>query len=177
MRKSRKVRADAPFNANKRPSKSMDFRTPKKAFDDVMDCYPVQFRGRLLDSDASRQQNRDRIAAELFAIIPVYDELPPKDRTRKRGQGTLAAKGTAVRNPTAPSMTDFKVDVETQIRKVIKNRKHMVAFIVRYILGVETLNKSQQHLFARYEQQLGRLFIRAKIWPVNRYFISIREKQ
>lgn len=174
MKKARSGKHNPPFNTKNRP---IDYRIPKKAFDDVMDCYPVQFQGSLLGSDTSRQQNRDRIAAELFAVIPVYDQLPPKDRTRKRGQGTLAAKGTAVRNPTAPTMIDFKIDVEAQIRKVIRNRKHIVAFIVRYILGVETLNKSQQHLFARYEQQLGRLFIKAKIWPVNRYFISIREKQ
>ena len=103
-----------------------------------------------------------------------YDEAPKKD-AKGKAQGVVAAKGTPVRNPTAPSMTDFKIDVEKQVRKVIRTHAHMVKFIKRYIFDIEDLTKDEQHLFADFEQRIGRLFIRAKIHPLGKYLVSIRK--
>lgn len=161
----------------KKAKKPTDYAAPKKAFDDVMSHYPAEIPLGLLDNELSRQLSRDRIAAEAEKIVAFYNEAPVKDAKRKRGQGTIAAKGTAVRNPTAPTMIDFKVDVEKRIRQVIQNPNHMTAFIIRYIFGIEKLTKEEQHLFARYEQQIGMRFIRAGIYPLNKYFVSIREKR
>ena len=92
-----------------------------------------------------------------------------------KAQGVVAAKGTSVKNPTAPSMTDFKIDVEKQVRKVIRTHAHMVTFIKRYIFDIEDLTKDEQQLFAGFEQRIGRLFIQTKIYPLGKYLISIRK--
>lgn len=159
------------------PKKDEDFRTPKKAFDDVMKRWEPEIHVDLFGTEETRSAARMRIDVERFKHIPFYTELPKKDPSKKRGQGTVAAKGTPVKNPTAPNITDFHIDVDKQVRKVIRNRKHLVLFYMRYVFGMETLSKEEQHLFARYEQQIGRLFMRAKIWPLSKYLVSIREEK
>ena len=166
-----------PFNSKNRPPKTAkkiaDFRTPKKAFDEVMDAYDcLEQTSGMLDTMTSRQASRVKIAAERDMAIDFYSELPKG----KKGKGGLA-RGTAVRNPTTPTMLDFKCDVDAQVSKIIHNPSHMVKFIHRYVFGEECLTRDEQHVFARYEQQLGRLFCRFHIWPVSKYFISVREKR
>lgn len=171
-------RKQTPFNAKDRPvAQEPDFRTPKKAFDEVMDYWQPEVHVDAFGSVQARNDDRVRIDVDRFRRIAFYEEVPKKDPTKKRGQGTVAAKGTPVKNPTAPSYSDFKIDVEKQIRKVIRNRKHLVTFYLRYVFEAAKLTKAEQHLFARYEQQIGRLFMRAKIWPLSKYRVSIREEK
>jgi len=160
-----------------KPKKDEDFRTPKRAFDQVMAAYPENLlQGSLLDNEASRQYSRLKIAAERDLCVAFFNELPPKEKG-KSAKG-LAEKGTAVRNPTAPTLLDLKCDADAQIKKIIHNADHIVKFIRRYLLGEEEcLTRDEQHLFARYEQQIGKLFIRFHIWPVSKYLICIREKR
>lgn len=172
------MKKSTPFNAGNRPvAKDPDYRTPKKAFDDVMAHYEPEVHIDLFGSEQSRAEDRIRIDIERYKHIPYYEEVPKKDPSKKRGQGTLAAKGTPVKNLTAPTYSDFKIDVEKQIRKIIRNRKHLVAFYKRYVFDMEVLSKAEQHLFSRYEQQIGRLFMRANIWPLSKYLVAIREEK
>ena len=80
-------------------------------------------------------------------------------------------------NPANPTIVDFRCDVEEQVKKVIKNKKHLTEFVIRYSMGLERLSKDAQHLFARYEQRIGRLFINEGIWPLGAYFITERKKR
>lgn len=169
-----------PVPLNSRPArkqrKEPDYFLPKKAFDQVMEHYPVESRVDLFGSETERKRDRRRIKSDLtraFTYI-FYDETPKKDKKGK-AQGVIAAKGTPVKNITAPTVQDFKIDVEREVRKVIKTAKHKAMFIKRYLYGIEELSKEQQHLFSRFEQQIGNLFIRAKIYPLGTYFVSIRK--
>jgi hypothetical protein len=156
-----------------------DYARPAKAFRDVMDAYaslPSPQRFSPVTSDADRGASRLRIAQELAQSLPFYTELPTKGKGR-RGQGTLAAKGTPIKNPTAPTFTDFKIDVDKVIWSVVKSHQHRVEFILRYVLGEERLTKEQQHLFAKYEQNIGRLFMKRGLFPVRTYMISVRDKR
>ena len=156
----------------------VDYYIPKRAFDTVMDHFPSESRINLFGSASERQRDRERIAADLqrpFTFV-FYDEKPKKDK-KGRAQGVVAAKGTPVKNTAAPSIQDFKVDVEREIIKVIKTPKHQALFVKRYLYGLEILSKEDQHLFARFEQQIGSRFIRAKIYPLGAYFISIRKEK
>lgn len=118
---------------------NQDYRTPKLAFDNVM------------------QQ---------------YANAGPSVRAVNMAGGS---GGSA--NPANPTVVDFRCDVEKQVKKVIKNKKHLTEFVIRYSIGLEKLTKAEQHLFARYEQRLGRLFINEGIWPMSAYFITMRKKK
>jgi hypothetical protein len=170
-----KNRIHTPFNAKNRAVKNEpDYYTPKRAFDQIMEHYPAESHVNLFGSEDARKADRTRIKADLKLTYDFYDAKPVKDRKGK-AQGVIAAKGTPVKNPTAPSMTDFKIDVEKQVRKVIRTHDHMVKFIKRYIFDIEDLTKEEQHLFSGFEQRIGRLFIQAKIYPLGKYLISIRK--
>ena len=169
------MKKTTPFNAKNRPQKKdVDYYTPKKAFDSVIAHYPAESHVDLFGSEAARAADRARIKADLKIVYDFYDAQPVKNKKGK-AQGVVAAKGTPVKNPTAPSMTDFKIDVEKQVRKVIRTHAHMVTFIKRYIFDIEDLTKDEQHLFAGFEQRIGRLFIQAKIYPLGKYLTSIRK--
>ena len=105
-------------------------------------------------------------------VIAYYSELPETMHAQDYG----AASGGS-RNPASPSVSDFKCDVEEQIQKVVKSSKHLTEFIIRYKIGLERLSKDDQKVFNRYEQKLGRLFIKTGLYPLRKYFISIREKR
>jgi hypothetical protein len=169
-----KNRSNVPFNAKNREKKEPDYFTPKKAFDQIMEHYPAESHVDLFGSEAERRADRVRIKSDLKVYYEFYDQAPRKDKKGK-AQGVVAAKGTPVKNPTAPSMTDFKIDVEKQVRKVIQTHQHMVMFIKRYIFDIEDMTKDEQHLFSGFEQRIGRLFIQAKIYPLDKYRISIRK--
>jgi hypothetical protein len=170
-----KNRANIPFNAkNRAVKKEPDYYTPKKAFDQIMEHYPMEAHVDLFGSEAERAADRMRIERDLRIVYDFYEQAPKKDKKGK-AQGVVAAKGTPVKNPTAPSMTDFKIDVEKQVRKVIRTHEHMVKFIKRYIFDIEDLTKEEQYLFSGFEQRIGRLFIQAKIYPLGKYLISIRK--
>lgn len=155
--------------------KEVDYFTPKRAFDQIMEHYPAESHVDLFGSEAERSADRARIKADLKIVYDFYDAQPVKNKKGK-AQGVIAAKGTPeAQNPAAPSMSDFKIDVEKQVRKVIRTHAHMVTFIKRYIFDIEDLTKDEQQLFAGFEQRIGRLFIQAKIYPLGKYLISIRK--
>lgn len=170
-----KNRIHTPFNAKSRAAKKeVDYFLPKKAFDQIMEHYPMEAHVNLFGSEIERKQDRRRIKADLKIRYEFYEQAPRKN-AKGKAQGVVAAKGMPVKNPTAPTMTDFKIDVERQIRKVIRTHDDMVKFIKRYVFQVEELTKDEQHRFAGFEQRIGTLFIRAKIYPLGKYLISIRK--
>ena len=184
------MKRSAPFNAKNRPTsskitrkqiegrekKKVDYYTPKKAFDQVMEHFPMDLPIDLFGSELARQLDRTRIEADLPLVIQFYREQPKKT-AKGKAQGIVAPKGTPVKNWTAPNVQDFKVDVEKQIKLVIKDAKDMCKFVRRYIFGLEELSTEEQHKFARYEQQIGTRFIRARIYPLGKYFVSIRTER
>lgn len=170
-----KNRLNAPFNAkNRAPKEEPDYYTPKKAFDQIMEHYPMEAHVDLFGSETERKADRKRIKADLRITYDFYNEKPKKD-AKGKAQGVVAAKGTPVKNTTAPTISDFKIDVDKQIRKVIRTHEDMVTFIKRYVFGIEDLSKDEQYRFAGYEQRIGSLFIRNKIYPLGKYLISIRK--
>lgn len=76
-------------------------------------------------------------------------------------------------NPAAPSILDFICDVDQTIKIVIDNKNILQKFFETYIIGNDTLDKSEKNSF---EQRIGRLFITRGIWPVRKYFFTIRKK-
>ena len=170
---------------NKKKHINIDYARPKRAFDEVIACYTAD-TGRpelvLPDTDeraAYRIQHRARIASEwehkiAFYIVPRAKKLS-KGAKRPKSQAGVAPKGRAVKNPQAPNLIDQKVDIEHIILTVITNPCHLAQFVERYILGDEKLTKAEQHVFAMYEQRIGRLFIERRLWPVRSYFNLIRE--
>jgi hypothetical protein len=171
-----KNRVNAPFNAKNRPVKEPDYYLPKLAFDRVMEHYPAEAHIDLFGSEEERKRDRARIKADLKLVYEFYQEEPKKN-TKGKAQGVVAAKGTPVQNPTAPTMSDFKMDVEKQVRRVIKTHADMVTFIKRYIFDIEDLSKEEQYRWAGIEQRIGQLFIRAKMYPLSKYKISIRKEK
>lgn len=163
-----------PFNAKNRPTKEPDYYTPKMAFDRVMEHYPPESHVNLFGSEDERKRDRRRIKADLKLVYEFYQEEPRKN-AKGKAQGIVAAKGTPVTNPTAPTLSDFKIDVEKQVRKVIKTHKDMVQFIKRYIFDIEDLSKEEQIRWAGIEQRIGTNFIRAKMYPLSKYKVSIRK--
>lgn len=123
----------------KKKFENQDYRTPKLAFDQVMEQYA-------------------QAAPSVRAV-------------------NMAGSSGGSANPANPTIVDFRVDVEEQVKKVIKNKKHLTEFIVRYGAGVERLSTADQHLFARYEQRLGRLFLDVGLHPLGSYFITQRKQR
>ena len=76
-------------------------------------------------------------------------------------------------NPAAPSVIDFICDVEKAIESIIENKKVLQNFFETYIMGNDSLSKSQKN---RFEQRIGRIFITRNIWPVRKYFFALRKK-
>lgn len=170
-----KNRLNTPHNAkNRPPKKDPDYFTPKKAFDQVMEHYPMDAHVDLFGSEAERKRDRRRIKADLKLLYEFYEQAPVRSKKGK-AQGIVAPKGIPTNNPTAPTLSDFKIDVMKCIRKVIRTHEDMVTFIKRYIFDIEELTKEEQYLWAGYEQRIGQLFIRAKIYPLHLYQISIRK--
>ena len=168
----------SPSRPARKQRRDVDYFLPKKAFDQVMEHYPVDSRVSLFGTDAERKRDRRRIKSDLSlrSTYTFYNEAPKKNKKGK-AQGIIAAKGIPVKNTTAPSIQDFRVDVEREVRKVIKTAKHKAIFIKRYLYGLEIFSKEIQHLFSRFEQQIGNLFIKAKIYPLGTYFVAIRRKE
>jgi hypothetical protein len=171
-----KNRANIPFNAKNREKKAVDYYNPKRAFDQIMEHYPPDTHINLFGSEEERKRDRRRIEADLNLIYEFYQEGPRKN-AKGNAQGVLAAKGSPVKNVTAPTLSDFKIDVEKQVRKVIKTHADMVTFIKRYIFDIEDLTKEEQYRWAGIEQRIGTNFIRAKMYPLSKYKVSIRKEK
>lgn len=169
-----KNRINIPFNAKNREKKEPDYYTPKKAFDQIMEHYPIEANVNLFGTEAERKAARRRIKADLKIVYDFYNEAPKKN-AKGKAQGVVAAKGTPVKNTTAPTISDFKIDVDRVLCKVIRNHEDFVTFFKRYVFNIEELSKDEQYRFAGYEQRIGSLFIRNKIYPLGKYLISIRK--
>jgi hypothetical protein len=84
--------------------------------------------------------------------------------TAKDGRGTL--------NNATPTPLDFFCDVENQVNKIIKDEKVREKLWNTYIFGGDNiLSKSRQNY---YEQRIGKLLIVRGIWPIAKYFRTIR---
>jgi hypothetical protein len=81
------------------------------------------------------------------------------------------AKSTG--NPAQPTKTDFICDVDMQITKVIKNPKLLNDFFETFIMGDELLSLGQK---SELEYKIGELFLRNGIWPVAKYFTTMRKR-
>jgi hypothetical protein len=110
----------SPSRPARKQRRDVDYFLPKKAFDQVMEHYPVESRVSLFGTDAERKRDRRRIKSDLNLAYTYtfYNEAPKKNKKGK-AQGIVAAKGIPVKNTTAPSIQDFRVDVEREICKVI----------------------------------------------------------
>ena len=132
----------------------INFRTPKKAFDETIDAY-------------------------VKSMTTTIQAIP-------------LAGGKGTRNPAAPDARDFRIDVDDVVHDIIKNRIHLMCFYERYVEGnipdppaegesVKPEELRLQHLYSRYEQQIGRLLIKRGIWATNghvgAYFKSIRKER
>ena len=76
-------------------------------------------------------------------------------------------------NPSQPSPIDFICDVETTILKILGDKKLLENLIRTYIFGEELISKSRK---PGYEQRIGALFITRRLWPINKYFTTIRKR-
>jgi hypothetical protein len=154
--------------------KSNGYALAKKTCDAVMAAYPDPPYLGLLDTPESREASRIKVAAELSQTIAWYSEAPAKGS--KKGQKGLGPRGVATRNPNSPSITDYKVDVDRAIAKVITSPAILKLFVLIHLLegDITKISKEQQHQLARAEQQLGRYFLKHELNP-RLYFISVRQ--
>ena len=85
---------------------------------------------------------------------------------------TVETRGT--NNPACPTPLDFICDVETQIELIVKDENLLTKLYNTYLFGGDNiLSKSRQNY---YEQRIGQLFIQRSIWPVSKYFKTLRNK-
>ena len=117
----------------------------------------------------SIEKNRERRAKNkkaFYQTIEVYALFKTKSLSVK----DLFSNSTTP-NPAKPSPTDFICDVENQIKIVMKTKKELTDFMETYIMGMGREGTT------RIEQRIGQLFISREIWPIARYFKTIRRKQ
>lgn len=129
----------------------------------------------------STQERRARNKAAFVAVLGDPTGVPEaidgmyntlKSRSSISAMDTNFDMGTGSRNPAQPSVLDFFIDVENAIATIITDEKDLKIFWEYYRMGdTEKLTGPQR---SKLEQRIGRLFIAQKIWPVNRYFTSIR---
>jgi hypothetical protein len=85
--------------------------------------------------------------------------------TAKTNQGTI--------NNATPTPLDFFCDVETQMQKIVEDKVVIDKIWNTYVFGGDNiLSKSRQNY---YEQRIGRLFILRSIWPLGKYFRTIKK--
>jgi len=85
--------------------------------------------------------------------------------TSKEVSGTI--------NGATPTPLDFFCDVETQINTIIADKLIQTKLWNTYVFGGDnTLSKSQKNY---YEQRIGKLFILRSIWPIAKYFRTIKK--
>jgi hypothetical protein len=95
-------------------------------------------------------------------------------------RGTIAAmrnnfdQSATSRNPAAPSVLDFFCDVESSIKAALTDEELLNKFWKTFVTGESTSEWLDPQLKDRLQQKIGRLFVKRRISPVHRYFISIR---
>lgn len=109
------------------------------------------------------------------AVIGNADEPGAYVTAVKRNsvQAITYEGSNATVNPAAPCKADFCCDVEKAIAQVIKDKYLLQKFLNHYIMGVLSLDKEQTK---NLEQKVGEKFRKLHIYPIGKYFISIRRK-
>lgn len=75
-------------------------------------------------------------------------------------------------NRAKPNPSDFFCDVEHSINTVIE--KNMLQKVLQqYIIGIDVLDNDQKSWI---EQRIGSIFRKRGLYPVHKYFTSIRKK-
>jgi hypothetical protein len=129
-----------------------------------------------------RNRNRKAFTVILGDAGDVSRNIEPIDGWYQifKTRSTIAAcknnfdQSATSRNPAAPSVLDFFCDVESTIRAGVADPKLLENVWATFITGEsdsEWLTPAVRDVLA---QRVGRLFVRRKLFPVHRYFISIR---
>lgn len=104
-------------------------------------------------------------------VLEGYENT--KYRSEISAMGGIQEGGRTTSNPARPTQSDFVCDVENAILFVVKKTELLKKIIDTYIMGEEgVLTKSRQHHF---EQRIGKIFEARNIWPINKYFLTIRK--
>lgn len=75
-------------------------------------------------------------------------------------------------NPARPTPVDFMCDVEMLIERIVP-KTLLKNFFNEYIMENNSLDQSEKDSF---EQQLGSTFAKCQMWPIRKYFLTIRKK-
>ena len=103
-------------------------------------------------------------------VIDAYITLKSRS-TISAVDSSQEAGGSA--NLAKPSALDFFCDVDNQINIVVKENM-LQLFIERFIIGDESkLTLEQVNYF---EQRIGQLFVSREIWPIQKYFKVMRQR-
>jgi|ERR1035437_1702332 hypothetical protein len=122
---------------------------------------------------ASATKTRERRALNHRAFTETVDAyVTLKSRSTISAVDASQEVGGSV-NLAKPSALDFFCDVDNQVSIVVKGDMLQV-FIERFIVGNElALTLEQANYF---EQRIGQLFVSRGIWPTQKYFKVMRQK-
>jgi hypothetical protein len=122
---------------------------------------------------ASATKTRERRALNHRAFTETVDAyVTLKSRSTISSVDASQEVGGSV-NLAKPSALDFFCDVDNQVSIVVKGDMLQV-FIERFIVGNElALTLEQANYF---EQRIGQLFVSRGIWPTQKYFKVMRQK-
>lgn len=116
----------------------------------------------------------DEVIGDPFAPEPIeggYVRLKRKTPVKIMQLDDLSSGS---KNPARPLVNDFFIDVENAIRDVITDPEILQQFWETYLWEEPVLNQDQRNAI---EQMLGKKFIARRLVPVDRYFITIRQKR
>lgn len=119
------------------------------------------------------KKSSNQKAKNLKAFQEVIDAYEEKKFSSKVSIMDTSKDTHGTVNPATPTATDFFCDVDLQIKKVIKSQSMLNEFFETYIMHNIVLPKADRNYV---ENELGKLFRQAKIWPVNKYFATIKGK-
>lgn len=121
----------------------------------------------------SAQQTHIRRARNKKAFDQVIDEYERRHHVSRIQAFDYTDDTSGSTNPITPSNIDFFCDVEIVLRKILTEDAAFKNFCDEYFLGKPTWNPTQK--FA-YEQKIGQLFVTRQIYPVKKYFSTIRDR-
>jgi hypothetical protein len=141
----------------------------------------------------SRNSTVERRKRQRAAFIEVLGDPGEQKRNIEpvdgwyqtfKTRGPIAAmrnnfdQSATAKNPATPSIVDFFCDVETAVKDAITNQKELQKFWDVFVLVAEEPDEwLTPSLRNRFQQTIGRLFVKRKISPVSKYFIAVRTKR
>lgn len=122
---------------------------------------------------ASATKTRERRALNHRAFTETIDAyITLKSRSTISAVDVSNESGGAV-NLAKPSALDFFCDIDNQIKIVVKDDM-LPQFIERFIFGDELVMTLEQTNY--FEQRIGQLFVSRGIWPTQKYFRVMRQR-